>query len=65
MAFIRPDGRVEVAGDIVVDRHRAVRFIANGRPSWLPKNKIKIERDRDGRVNVIMPKWLAENRGYV
>jgi hypothetical protein len=39
----------------------------NAEPFWLPKSQIELGpvSDRDGSVEVVVPRWLAEEKGLV
>lgn len=59
-------GKVEVTGRIVVDKPLAILLDDGTGQAWLPKSRIRIEPTKDaGIVEVLMPEWLAKEKGYV
>ena len=37
----------------------------NGKPIWLPKSQVEIERGRGAMVTVTLPEWLARDKGLI
>ncbi len=62
--------KVEVCLEIKIDdpRHKAILFTDGTNKFWLPRAVVKLEPDCAGEgddVNVIMPEWLAHDRGLI
>ena len=61
-------GQVEVTGRIKIERPKALLLIEPVRniEAWLAKSQIKIVARRDdGEAAVVMPPWMAKDRGYI
>jgi len=58
----------EVFGKIHLDRPLSILFSESGDEDdavWLPKSRITILWGRDNYATVVMPEWLAEEKGLV
>ncbi len=52
---------VDIAGEIRMDREKAILFFDGTREVWLPKSQIEIGTDG----TVAMPEWLAHEKELI
>lgn len=62
-------GRVEITGSVMRTRTKSQLVVAGVYPHlteiWLPRGHIEMRPRPDGRVDVLMPRWLAEAKGLM
>lgn len=62
--------RFEVIGELLGSTDKAVKIkttLADGHESeeWLPRSQISDQWKREDTVGMTIPRWLAEDRGFV
>lgn len=61
-----PDaGKVEVTGTIVRTTDKALLLNDGTADHWLPKRFCTVREARGGRVEVLMPQWLAKEKRFI
>ena len=56
----------EAAGLIVQETDKAILFDDGRHEAWLPRSRIEIiPTKHGGAVIVVMPEWLAKNKGLL
>lgn len=55
----------EAAGLIVRETDKAILFDDGRHQAWLPRSRIEINETKHGCVVVVMPEWLAINKGLL
>jgi hypothetical protein len=57
---------VDVAGELRIDRPKAILLFDGTKEVWLAKSLIEIEQTGPGNfVTVTMPEWLAGEKGLI
>lgn len=67
MAVLDASGRIEVEGYVLMKTGKAILFKREDDEQgvWLPLSKIGLlESDRGGRAVVLLPQWLAKEKGF-
>jgi hypothetical protein len=65
---IPPKGYVYVEGEVHLDNenYSAVLFYDGKVKAWLPESQIEDREELDnGRVELLIPEWLAADRGLI
>jgi hypothetical protein len=62
--------RVEVVGELLGSTDKAVKVkvtLADGSESeeWLPRSQLADQWKKEETVGMTIPRWLAEDRGFV
>ncbi len=58
-------GLWEVTGRVNRQTEKAILLDDGTIKAWLPRSKIVITETKNGLVEVAMPTWLAQEKGYV
>lgn len=58
-------GLVEVFGTTIEERPLAIRINAGGQKAWLPKSRIEDWPDLYCHGSILIPRWLAFDKGLI
>jgi hypothetical protein len=44
---------------------KAILVVADDQECWLPKSLVEVDKLGDGRAHLVLPEWLAAERGLI
>jgi hypothetical protein len=58
-------GLCEIVARVKIKRQRAVLIDYRGTDMWLPRSKVRMRSNHDGRMAIGLPVWLAKKKGVM